>query len=69
MIAGKQYDVVLAYNEIQLLEDYLFSIDKSLESVTSGASYSASCHGVTIRFGSEKQRDKVVDFVLAATDE
>ena len=69
MIAGTQYDIVLAYPEITALEEYLFSAGTSLEITTSGASYSASAHGVIICFGSEKQRDKIVDFVLLATDD
>ena len=69
MIKSKSFDLTLAYSEVALLEEYLSNNGTSLELMTIGASYSASAHGVTIKFGTEKDADRLRGLVLEATDD
>lgn len=69
MIKSKSFDLTLGYCEVSALEEYLTNNGTSLESVTCGASYSASAHGITIKFGSERDADRVWGLVLEAIDD
>ena len=69
MIKSKSFDLTLAYCEVSALEMYLENNGTSLEIMTCGASYSASANGITIKFGSERDADKVWGLVLEATDD
>ena len=66
MIKGKCFSITLTYYEISIVEDYLSEYRQGLESVTSGASYSASAYGVSISFKSEQEADQLWDFVTEA---
>ena len=66
MIKGKCFSITLTYREIAIAEEYLSEYRPGLEFLTSGATYSATAHGVSISLGSEKDADILWDFVTEA---
>ena len=69
MLKSKSYIIVLAYSEVTVLERYLSSIGSSFESITQGANFFVSSHGVSIHFGSEEEADKLWRLVMQSQEE
>lgn len=69
MIKSRTHSLTLAFCEVVALEEHLSDVSTSLEIFTSGASYAASAHGITIGCTTEKQAEDIWEAVLLATDD
>ncbi len=70
MIKYESYNVILSFNEIAAVEAYqLKGKIKSFCTLISGASFMASCDGVTVSCVTEKQAQELWDTVLCAMPE
>lgn len=67
MIKSKSYNITLTFDEIASVEAYQHNVkNKSFCNLPNGASFSASCDGVTVNCISERQSQNLWDAVMLA---